>query len=81
MEKCDIITPSKESEQVARTKNLNIVVVYGETGYVVNDLGQDKSPRFELYHIPTKKSIQRSDNPLNFYKFIEKIWERKDEAE
>lgn len=41
-----------------RVKNLNIVTTYGETGYVINDLGQDKSPRFELYHIPTKKSIK-----------------------
>ncbi len=79
MEKCDIIALSKGSEQVARTKTLNIVLTYGETGYVANDLGLIKSPRFELYHIPTKKSIQKSDNPLDFYKFIEKIWERKDE--
>lgn len=24
-----------------RVKNLNVVVTYGETGYVINDLGQD----------------------------------------
>ena len=43
-----------------RTKNLNIVVQYGETGYIINDLGTDKSPRFELYYIPNKKIIKKS---------------------
>lgn len=55
-----------------RVKNLNIVVAYGKTGYVINDLGQDKSPRFELYHIPTKKSIKKSNNPYDFDEIIEK---------
>lgn len=45
-----------------RVKNLNIITTYGETGYVINDLGQNKSPRFELYHIPSKKSIKKSNN-------------------
>lgn len=49
-----------------RVKNLNIIVTYGDTGYVINDFGPDKSPRFELYHIPTKKSIKKSNNPLYF---------------
>ena len=56
-----------------RVKNLNIVVAYGKTGYVINDLGQDKSPRFELYHIPTKKSIKKSDNPYDFDEYMNKI--------
>ena len=41
-----------------RVENLNIVTTYGETGYIINDLGQNKSPRFELYYIPTRKSIK-----------------------
>ena len=64
-----------------RAKNLNIVVTYGETGYVINDLGQNKSPRFELYHIPTKKSIKKSDNPWDFDNYILKIWEKEREIE
>ena len=59
-----------------RVKNLNIVVAYGETGYVINDLGQDKSPRFELYYIPTKKLIKKSDNPYDFDEYITKVWQK-----
>ena len=61
---------------MARTKNLNIVVAYGNTGYVINDFGQDKSPRFELYHIPDKKSIKKSDNPRDFDEYMTKIWQK-----
>lgn len=57
-----------------RVKNLNIVVTYGETGYIINDFGQNKSPRFELYHIPDKKSIKKSDNSIDFDNYITKIW-------
>lgn len=59
-----------------RIKNLNIVVTYGETGYIINDLGTNKSPRFELYHILTKKSIKKSNNPLDFDEYINKIWQK-----
>lgn len=59
-----------------RVKNLNIVVAYGETRYVINDLGQDKSPRFELYHITTKKSIKKSDNPYDFDEYMTKVWQK-----
>ena len=61
-------------------KNLNIVVAYGETGYVINDFGPDKSPRFELYHIYDKKSIKKSDNPWDFDDYMLKIWKKEREA-
>lgn len=64
-----------------RTKNLNIVVSYGETGYVINDLGPDKSPRFELYRIYDKKSIKKSNNPLDFDEILWKIWKKEGEIE
>lgn len=59
-----------------RVKNLNIVVTYGETGYIINDLGPDKSPRFELYHIYDKKSIKKSNNPYDFDEYMVKVWQR-----
>lgn len=63
-------------ELMARTKNLNTVVVYEGTGYIINDLGPDKSPRFELYHIYDKKSIKKSDNPWDFDDYMTKIWKK-----
>ena len=57
-------------------KKLNIVISYGTTGYVINDLGINKSPRFELYHIPTKKSIKKSNNPWDFDEYMNKIWQK-----
>ena len=65
---------------MSKSKNLKIVVTYGDTGYVINDLGQFKSPRFELYHIPTKKSIKKSNNPLDFNKYMDKIWRKEEIA-
>ena len=61
---------------MSRVKNLNIVVIYGETGYIINDLSQNKSPRFELYHIQSKKSIKKSNNPLDFDEYMDKIWKK-----
>lgn len=61
---------------MARTKILNIAVSYGDMGYVVNDFGMDKSPRFELYHIPDKKSIKKSNNPYDFNEYMAKIWQK-----
>lgn len=61
---------------MARTKKLNIVVTYGDTGYVVNDFGPDKSPRFELYYIPDKKSIKKSNNPIDFDEYMAKVWQK-----
>lgn len=62
---------------MARTKNLNIVLTYGDTGYVINDFGPDKSPRFELYHIYDKKSIKKSNNPYDFDEYMVKVWQKK----
>lgn len=59
-----------------RVKNLNIVTTYGDTGYVINDFGPGKSPRFELYYIPDKKSIKKSDNPYDFDDYMTKIWQK-----
>ena len=65
---------------MARTKTINVVATYGETGYVINDMGPDKSPRFELYHIYDKKSIKKSDNPWDFDDYMLKIWKKEREA-
>ena len=65
---------------MARTKALNIVLTYTGTEYVVNDLGETKSPRFELYHIPTKSVKSKSNNPLDFDAIIDKIFEKRKEV-
>lgn len=61
-----------------RVKNLNIVVIHSKTRYIINNLEQNKSPRLELYHIPipTKKSIKKSNNPLDFDEYMNKIWRK-----
>ena len=64
----------KGSETMARTKKLNVVVQFGDTGYVINDLGLGKAQRYELYNIKEKKSIKKSNHPLEFDKYMEKIW-------
>lgn len=51
---------------MARTKQLNLVVRFNGTPYVINDLGLDKSPRFELYNETTKAVEAKSDNPRDF---------------
>lgn len=56
-----------------RTKNLNTIVIYGATGYVINDFEPTKSPRFELYRISTKKSIKKYKNPYGFDEYMLKI--------
>lgn len=53
-----------------RVKKLNIKMTYGNTGWVVNDLGEEKSPRFELYNIKTKQIKARENNPLAFDNFM-----------
>ena len=67
-----------EVEIIARTKQLNTKVKYGNTGYYINDLGENKSPRFELYHMPTKTVKTKSDNPYDFDKYMNKIWKESD---
>lgn len=51
---------------MARTKQLNIVLRFGGTPYVINDLGFGKSPRFELCNETTKVVEAKSDNPRDF---------------
>ena len=60
-----------------RVENLNIVVIYGKTGYIINNLEQNKSPRFELYHITTKKS----NNPLDFDEYMWKIQHKEEQID
>lgn len=55
---------------MARTKQLNAVVTYVGTPYIVNDLGESKSPRFELYDTAAHSVKSRSNNPLDFEKII-----------
>lgn len=60
---------------MARTKTLNFVVAYGDTGYHINDLGANKSPRFELYNENDNKVILKTDNPIDCHNWIKKnIW-------
>lgn len=51
---------------MARTKQLNLVVRFNGTPYVINDLGLGKSPRFELYNEITKTVEAKSNNPIDF---------------
>lgn len=55
---------------MARTKQLNTVLTYVGTPYVVNDLGEAKSPRFELYNTEAHSVKFKSNNPLDFDKII-----------
>ena len=55
---------------MARTKQLNTVLTYVGTPYVVNDLSEAKSPRFELYNTKTRSVKLKSNNPLDFDKII-----------
>ena len=55
---------------MARTKQLNTVLTYVGTPYVVNDLGETKTPRFELYNTETHLVKLKSNNPLDFDKII-----------
>lgn len=58
-----------------RKHPIHFVVAYGDTGYHVNDLGENKSPRFELYYEPDEKVIFKTDNPNECTKWIqENIW-------
>lgn len=51
---------------MARTKQLDLVVRFSGTPYVINDLGFGKSPRFELYNESAKTVEAKSDNPRDF---------------
>ena len=55
---------------MARTKQLNAVLTYIGTPYVINDLGEAKTPRFELYNTETHSVKLKANNPLDFDKII-----------
>lgn len=53
-----------------KQKSLHIVVDYVNTPYVTNDLGKDKSPRFELLDENTKQIVSKSDNLMDFHDIV-----------
>lgn len=53
-----------------RTKILHPVITYTGTDYIVNDLGLGKSSRFELYNTAIHKVMQKSNNPMDFDKWM-----------
>lgn len=54
-----------------RTKKINAVVQYGDTGWIINNCGNG---HFELYNTSTKQILAKSNNPLDFDKHIDKIF-------
>ena len=54
-----------------RTKKINAVVQYDDTGWIINDCGNGQ---FELYNASTKQILAKSNNPLDFDKHIDKIF-------
>ena len=54
-----------------RTKKINPRVQYGHTDWIVNDCGNGQ---FELYNTDTKQILAKSNNPLDFDKYIDKIF-------
>jgi len=54
-----------------RTKKINAVIQYGNTDWIINDCGNGQ---FELYNISTKQILAKSNNPLDFDKYINKIF-------
>ena len=54
-----------------RIKKINAVVQYGDTGWSINDCDNGQ---FELYNISTKQILAKSNNPLDFDKYIDKIF-------
>lgn len=56
-----------------RTKKINAVVQYGDTGWIINNCGNG---RFELYNTSTKHILAKSNNPLDFDKHIDKIFSK-----
>ena len=54
-----------------RTKKINAVVQYGDTGWIINDCDNGQ---FELYNTNTKQILAKSNNPLDFDKYIDKIF-------
>ena len=56
-----------------RTKKINAVVQYGDTGWIINDCDNGQ---FELYNTSTKQILAKSNNPLDFDKHIDKIFDK-----
>ena len=56
---------------MARTKKINAVVQYGNTDWIINNFGNGQ---FELYNTNTKQILAKSNNPLDFDKYIDKIF-------
>ena len=54
-----------------RTKKINAIVQYGDTGWIINDCDNGQ---FELYNTSTKQILAKSNNPLDFDKYIDKIF-------
>ena len=54
-----------------RTKKINAVVQYGNTDWIINDCGNGQ---FEIYNTNTKQILAKSNNPLDFDKYIDKIF-------
>ena len=56
-----------------RTKKINTVVQYGNTSWIINACGNGQ---FELYNTSTKQILAKSNNPLDFDKHIDKIFDK-----
>ncbi len=64
-----------------RIKKLNLILHYGKTPYHINDLGEGKSPRFELYNTETKSVESKSNNPLVFHEYMDKIYQEMEDSD
>lgn len=54
-----------------RVKRISAIVQYGDTSWIINDCGNGQ---FELYNTSTKQILAKSNNPLDFDKYIDKIF-------
>ena len=54
-----------------RIKKINAIVQYSDTGWIINNCGNGQ---FELYNTITKQILAKSNNPLDFDKYIDKIF-------
>lgn len=60
-----------------RVKSLNLIIEYIGTDCFVNDVGEAKSPRFELYNQKDKKVIMKSNDPRDFDSWVKKhFWNK-----
>lgn len=57
---------------MARKKLTRVVLEYVGTPYIVEDCGENESPRFLLKNTKNNKIEMKSDNPLDFDKFVYK---------